>query len=405
VRKCSRVLGCAVIALVLALASARAEDEVPLTWADPTLEDALVAARIVVRGHIQAPLAGETEPRLAIEKVVAGDGKPGVSVPLWGTKGPPSLDPLLPRLATGDEGIFICRQAGDPDKARLELFTPSFGRFAIHKDGRVAAFVRSSFVSVEMKADDYETFLRNAWASVRGQKGEVAFVDSCRATLASLDPTAGDSALPAHVALEGLRYFAEPKDAKLALRFFACSRFQIRVSAARLLERAGGEDGADGLMRLALNDGDPVVASVAIEGIGRVKPTPKGAAAELLAHLRDMDAKANALHVNVEDPRTNEQQGPMYAAFETLRGLGSGDDATRIAVELLSKEDMDPFMAGVLHLAKMKAKTRVPEIVAKMRAADHPYGVFNENLGKLLEELTGEALGDSKEAWQAWLKK
>jgi hypothetical protein len=258
-----------------------------------------------------------------------------------------------------------------------------------------------------MKAEDYETFLRNAWASVKGQKPEVAFVDSCRATLAKLEPTAPESALPAHIALEGLRYGAEPKDARLAMRFFASSRFQIRVSVARLLERAGGEEAGDGLVRLALNDADPVVASTAIEALARVKPTPKTAATELLRHLASLDAHSTMLHVNVEDPRTNEQKSPLVAAFDTLRALGSGDEATKVALDLLAKDDMEPFMAGVLHLAKMKAKARAPEIVRKFRPADNPYGIFNENLGKLMEELTGKDLGearDQKEAWQAYLK-
>ncbi|MEZ0230680.1 MAG: hypothetical protein ACAI25_18810, partial [Planctomycetota bacterium] len=62
----------AVACLVGTVAVARAEDDPPSSWADPSLEDALVASRIIVRGHVQPPEKGETEPRLAIEKIVAG---------------------------------------------------------------------------------------------------------------------------------------------------------------------------------------------------------------------------------------------------------------------------------------------------------------------------------------------
>src|SRR5581483_9212644 len=134
---------------------------------------------------------------------------------------------------------------------------------------------------------------------------------------------------------------------------------------ARVLERAGGEEAGEALMRLAFNDADPAVASIAIEALARIKPAPKTAVAELLSHLKDMDAKSIDLHVNVQDPRTNEQPGPMYAAFETLRALGAVEEATKVAVEVLAKDDFDAFMAGVLHLSKAKAKDRVPLIVSK----------------------------------------
>lgn len=392
--------------LVLTLVAAsigRADEELPATWADPPLEDALSRARIVVRGHIQAPQSGETEPRLLIEKIVAGDGKPGVSVPLHGTRVSSTIRHVIPGLEPGTEGIFILREAGDAPKKRLELFTPSFGRFEI-EGGMVAGSFRNSFLSVTVKADDYETFLQNAWAAAYGVKPDTAFVDSCRKTLAALDPTSATSAAPAHVALEGLRLGAEEKDAKLATRFFAAGAFQMRVSAARVLERAGGAEAGDALLRLAFNDTDPVVQATAIESLARVKPTPQSAVKELLAHLDKLAADATVLRSSPEDPRTNEQAGPMYVAYTVLRALGAADEATTVALKVLAKDDVEPFMASVLHLAKAKAKARAPEIVGKFRPSDNPYTFFNEKLGELLEELTGQKLGASKEAWQTYLK-
>jgi hypothetical protein len=391
-----------VVAGALALPVARAEDP-PESWADPTLEDTLFVARIIVRGHVIASQPGETEPRLAIERVIAGEGEPGKSIPLYGSEATPALDKLLAPLKRGDEGIFILRQAGEAGKARLELPTPSFGRFQV-RSGIVAASVRDSFVRVEMKADAYEVFLKNAWARAKGGKADTAFLDSCRATLASLDPTGEESVAPAHVALEGLALGAEPKDAKLALRFFAMASFQARISAAGLLERAGGADGADGLLRLALNDTDPSVRSVAIAALAVVKPTPPQAAKELAARLLDMDAASTPMHVNVEDPRTNEWDGPLKAAFETLRALGAEDRATPAAIELLAKDDGDTLATACLHLARVKAKDRVAEIVAKMRPADYAYTKVNELLGDLLTELTGQDLGSDPAAWHAYVK-
>jgi hypothetical protein len=110
------------------------------------------------------------------------------------------------------------------------------------------------------------------------------------------------------------------------------------------------------------------------------------------------------MHVNVEDPRTNEWDGPLKAAFETLRALGAEDRATPAAIELLAKDDGDTLATACLHLARVKAKDRVAEIVAKMRPADYAYTKVNELLGDLLTELTGQDLGSDPAAWHAYVK-
>ncbi|MEZ0230219.1 MAG: HEAT repeat domain-containing protein, partial [Planctomycetota bacterium] len=281
---------------------------------------------------------------------------------------------------------------------------PSFGRVTVASGVAAGAFFRSSFVTINVKVEDYETFLRNAWAATHGGKAEVAFVDSCRKTLANLEPTNASAAGPAHIALEGLRFGAEAKDAKLAARFFASPTFQLRISAARVLEAAGGAEAADALLRLALNDSDPFVASVAIEALARVRPTPATATKDLAGRLKNLDANSTILRTSPEDPRTNEQPSPLLTAFETLRALGAADEASKVAVEILKRDETEPFMAATLHLAKAKAKDQIPAIIAAFRPADNPYTGFNEKLGELLEELTGKKLGPSKDAWQAWLK-
>ena len=391
------------VVAVLVAAVALAE-EPPESWADPTLQDALVAARIVVRGHVQASEPGESEPRLAVEKVIAGNGTPGVSLPLWGTKRPASLDNYLAPLRPGDEGIFILRQTGDPGKARLELPTPSYGAFVI-RSGFVGASVRDTAVRVQMKAEAYETFLAQAWAHAHGAPADAAFLDSCRATLGALDPKARESSVAAHVALEGLAFGAQEKDAALVLRFGGAPAFQVRVSAARVLERAGGGDAGEALLHLALDDPDPVVQAYALGSLGRVKPIPEGAVPRILAKVKELKAEATSLHVDVYDPRTNAAPAPMVAAFETLRALGGGEAAIGPALDLLAKDDADTLVAACLHLAKMKAKDKALAIAEKMRPAKYPYTFSNETIAKLLEELTDAKHGEDREAWIEYLKK
>ncbi|HZV00206.1 MAG TPA: HEAT repeat domain-containing protein [Planctomycetota bacterium] len=395
----------ALVIVFIIAALARAEDP-PETWADPTLEDALFAARVVARGHVQAPLKGETDPRLAIEKIVAGEGSPGMSVPLLGSKGPEALDKFVPPLAVGDEGIFILHLVGPVEKPSLELPTPSFGRFVI-VDGQVGACVRDAFHPILMKAADYETFLKNAWSKAKGNKPDAAFVDSCRTTLAALDPSDKAHDKDAYIALEGLALAAEPRDAKLVARSFASQHFEVRVSAARALARAGGAEATDALLRLALNDKDPAVQTTALQGLATAKPTPADAKKDLLAHLKDFDPKSTPKHVNVFDPRTNAWDAPLATAFRTLRDLGWGENAIPAAIDLLGKDDGDTVAAACLHLAQTKARARAAEIAEKMRGPDNPYTKINDLLGDLLEELTGEDLGanhSDREAWRAFLK-
>jgi hypothetical protein len=400
---CSFSLSFSFSVVLLSCGLALAEDP-PESWADPTLQDALAAARIVVRGHVQAPATGESQPRLAIEKVVAGKGTPGVSVPLWGTKRPASLDNYLAPLRAGDEGIFILRQTGDPTKARLELPTPSYGAFVI-RSGFVGASVRDTAVRVPMRADAYEAFLAQAWAHAHEAPADAAFLDSCRATLGALDPRARESAVAAHIALEGLAFGAQEKDADLALRFGGAPAFQVRVSAARVLERAGGGDAGEALLHLALDDPDPVVQAYALLSLGRVKPIPSDAVPRLLARVTDLKAVTTPLHVDVYDPRTNEAKAPMVAAFETLRALGGGEAAIAPALDLLAKDDADTLVAACFHLAKMKAKDKALAIAEKMRPKGYPYTFSNETIAKLLEELTDAKRGEDREAWLEYLRK
>jgi hypothetical protein len=397
------------LVVVLAAAAAAVAQEPAGSWDDPSLEDALRYARVVVRGHVMPPAKGESELRLAIEKIVAGEGSPGLSVPLLNVRGPATMDTLLAPAQPGDEGIFILRAAGPAEKPRLEVPTPSFGRFGITAGTTAGAF-RDSFVRIETSAESYEVFLKNAFAKTHGGTCDVAWLDSCRTTLRTIDSTQEASLGAAHIALEGLAYGAQdqgkPDDVELGLRFFASPAFQVRISAARLLEHAGGARAGAGLLRLALDDADPAVRSTAMTALARVKPTPEGTKKVLLARLTSMEAAEITLHVSAEDPRTNELPAPMLEAFKTLRAIGAGAEASPLAVELLAKDDGDVLAAACLHLEEVKDKEHVHQIIGKMRAKGYQFSNSNKMIGDLLENLTGVEMGEkatSKDAWTTWI--
>lgn len=374
------------------------------TWEEPSLEEALTGAKAVVRAHAD-PATKPASPTIVVDEVICGEATKGASVVIANAHNVIAEKYLkLEPLAAGEEGIFILHEepiGEDANKTRTVLPTPTFGRFPV-KDGKVVGCPRDSFVRVSLKVEDYAALLKNAYAKAKGQKPDAAWLAAQRAALGKIDATSVEQVDAAHVALESVALGAEAGDAELALRFFASPRFQVRISAARLLERAGGERAADGLLRLATSDEDPAVRSTAIESILKVKPRPKEAAKELLAHLRDQSAQTIRVQ-NADDPRANEYAAPLGASFETLRELGSGGEATTVAIELLARDDADVVGAACLHLAQARETPPLAPIVEKMRPKSYPYQGINELISNTLNRLTGESLPADREAWQSWL--
>jgi hypothetical protein len=392
------------ISVVGAGVPALAQQDEETAWEEPSLEEALGQANFVVRAHVD-PKSSSASPAILVDKVLGGETQEGARLVVTGTSNAVAEKYLgLVPLKAGEEGFFILHEVRDAEgqNPRLTLPTATFGRFPIH-DAKVTACFRDSFVRVDVKPEEFATFLKNAFAKTKGQKPDAGWLDEQRETLKKLDATSGASADAAHVALESLCYGATPADAELGLRFFGSPRFQVRVSAARLLEHAGGERAADGLLRLATQDEDPAVRSVATSALVRVKPRPKDAVKSLLAHLHDASAATISLHSSIDDPRTNEITSPLAAGFDALRDLDAGSEATPLALELLGKDDADTVSTACVHLVTVKPAPPLAAIVDRMRPKGYPYSGLNEFIANALNHLAGTSLPPDKDQWRAWL--
>lgn len=375
------------------------------SWEEPSLEDALRSARLVVRGRVLGSVAEDAgSSRVVVERAIVGKPPAGDSLAFGNASAAADTASVLPPLGAGDDVILVLEEdaSAAAGKPRWRLPTPTFGRFTV-KGGRVQGTPRDSFMRVDMSAQDLEGFLANASAVAQGQKADVAWLTSARASLAALDATAASSVGPAHVALEALCLGAQESDAELALRYFGSDRPQLRISAARLLTRAGGARAASGLLRLAIGDAEPSVRTVATFAVATVKPTPEGAVRELASRVRDASAAPISL-APPGDPRRGELASNLSAILEALKVLGAEREATDAAVELLSRDDDDTLAVACFFLHRVRPINHLHLIAQRMREADSPfYEHANRAIADLLKKITNAPIGLERDRWLTYL--
>jgi hypothetical protein len=400
-----RAVAIVAVALLAPLAVVTRAEEGADSWEEPTLEDALRRAKLVIRGRALGATGDDHgSPRVVVERTIVGTS-PGDAVVVGNATAARSFAGLVPPLEAGEDAIFILEEVPTPAPGapKLRLPTPSFGRFRV-VGGRVIACPRDSFVRVDMSAEAYEDFLKNASAAVRGGHADAAWLDSARAVLKNLDPTARKSLPIAHVALETLCYGAQESDADLALRYFGSSEMQLRISAARLLARAGSGRAGSGLLRLATDDSEPAVRTVATLALAQVKPTPESVVPVLAGRLGETSAAPISLASSKDDPRRAGLASNLGASLFTLRALGAGEQATLAAIDLLARDDENTLAEACLYLTRERPVGHLHEIAHKMRDKDDPFTAANKFIAELLRKITGAPIGPERDRWINYLE-
>jgi len=395
----------AALALALAGGAAAQEEEGPvrrdLFWRDPEFGEAVRAADAIVLAECTA--VGEDGAVYRVDVALTGGGIEGKELRVLGLHHPSRRE--RPPVEVGDRAYLLLRGREEP----FRLPTPTFGRFPVRSFG-VIACIGDTFVRIPLPAPTFERFLACALgadpAPLLAKAREILGADQ-------VDPTEAYVACRA-LALFGAGEGTTADDARLVMALLdrpaiaADRRYRVRMAAAEALGRLPTPPaGLRRLLTLAEEDPAAAVRSAAALALRpaleayRDRPEYREATDRLAELALEADAEPIAFGT-VDDPRTNELEGPLAAALRTLAALGS-HAGVRPALRVLEREDeADALVAGLAYFQALGDPEQAGAIAFRMRRPDAEDAVLNRLFASTLRALTGEDLGEDREAWVAW---
>ncbi len=397
------------LTLLLALAGAaplargQVEGE---TWEDPTLERAVRAADLVVLAECTATARGGGA-AYKVAKTFKGTPRDGREVMVLGLAMPDAAPDERP-VAVGDVAYLLLQ--GDPGGAVLAVPTPTFGRFPVQQGGAtVVGSFSDTFVRLAVPRARWERLL----ASLAAGAPDPELLADARRLVAAKDGDSND----VYQGLEVLALFGAEQDrpaieAVLAdARFAEPPRFRLRVAAVNALARLGGAASARRLTLVVEKDPLDVVKSAAATALGpvleRLVETDQAAAHEVVDRLVALTPGARSAPVrfgSAHDPRENQLHGLLGAI---LRTLGKIKARAGIAPALRAREREDDgaaLVAGLLFFQDLGDPEQAGAIAWRMRRPDAEDAYYNPLFRRALEALTGEHLGDDRDAWVRWCR-
>ncbi|RMG15785.1 MAG: hypothetical protein D6731_07635 [Planctomycetota bacterium] len=365
-------------------------------WRDPSFARAVREAELVVRAR--APRKGvRGGKRVRFRVVEVWKGKAPGDVIVGGLHDPTRSEGAS--FAPNAEVLLVLWRR----KGRLEVPTPTLGRYPI-RDGLVRyATLRDTFLRLSLPPEDLRRFVRLLLG-----KPDVRWLAGLRAGLR--DGSArerGDALAQRYLALEALAWAGRAADAEFALPYLDPEGpFQLRVSACRALAGCGGAPAGDVLLRVAGSDPEPAVRTAAVRALGRLRPRPEGLArrlAELLAAAPDRQVRFS----RPTDPRLNKWPSPKAALLGLLGRIGAREvKPSLLAVVREERPPGEVFTAALRALGTLKDDPELPrQLVESFRAAGEVgAAVYNAELCAALARITGErGPGADPEAWRAFV--
>lgn len=395
------------LALLARPAAAQADGD---TWTDPTLDAAVKDADLIILGECTFVAQGGGAAYKVVKTFKGTPPEGGKAVVVIGLVSPEQRPDEGRSVEAGDKAYLLLR--GQPGAQALSVPTPTFGRFPILDFGGkpvvVGAF-SDTYVRVPVAPPRWERILE---ALVRG-KADDALLQDVRALLAAKDADPSD----VYAALEVLALFGQEADraAVTALladpRFADPRRYRVRASAATVLGRLGGPASVDRLLALIETDEVPAVKSAAATALGPVlsalrtsdAATVERAATKLaaLAHT----APAEAIRPgSASDRRKNEVEGVLDALLKCLGNVRARAGIAPALAALERVDDLDAVMAGLSYFSALGDASQAGAIAARMRPQGAEDVYFNPMFARTLEGLTGQQLGNDREAWLRWAR-
>ncbi|MCA8921556.1 MAG: HEAT repeat domain-containing protein [Planctomycetes bacterium] len=390
--------------LLLACAAAPCWAQSDVFWDDPSLEDAVRDADLVVLA--QAKEVGPHEVRYEVLRTLKGPERKGATLRVQGLFHPDLADG--PPSQPEERAFLILRGEASGDSFLVP--TPTFGRFPIRRFGAselAVACLGDTFVRLPLDPELYAQFL-SGLAAGQSTKLITAAREALQAQLEAepLDSTA------LYVNLRLLACFGAAGDEPLLIKLLdraalgAPDRYRLRMAAAQALGALRGPRAASVLSALALDDEVPAVQTTAIRALERLvskldAEARKAALAPLIELAQTAKSEATVFS-GAEDPRRNVLPSPLSAALLAL-ALHAPAEGTRAALAALERADADAVGSGLVFFQVLgdRDAQAVPlaEIASRMRPADHEDVDLNLLFARTLRMLTGEDLGPSRDAW------
>lgn len=395
------------LALLLALALpplARGQVEGE-TWEDPTLERAVRGADLIVLGECTAVARGGGA-AYKVTRTFKGTPRDGREVMVLGLAMPGAAPDERP-VEVGDVAYLLLQ--GDPGGAVLSVPTPTFGRFPLKGGETVVGSFSDTFVRVGVPRARWERVV----GSLVSEAPDAALLADARRLIAAKDADPND----VYQGLEVLALFGAEADraaveAVLAdARFTEPPRFRVRIAAVNALARIGGAASARRIAAVVEQDPLDVVKSAAATALGPVlerlvEPDP-AAAREVVDRLVALTPDARSAPIRfgtAHDPRENQLNGLLGAI---LRTLGRIKARAGIAPALRALERVDEgaaLVAGLLFFQDLGDPDQAGAVAWRMRRPDAEDAYYNPLFRRTLEALTGQQLGDDRDAWVRWCR-
>jgi hypothetical protein len=370
-------------------------------WDDPTLAHAVRDADLIVLA--KAGKVATNGAAYRVERTLKGPKRDGELLAITGLHHPELRD--RPPVSQGDHAYLLLR--GEAEGEGFSLPTPTFGRFVLREGQVVLSFGGSdTFVRLRVPAARFEAIVGGF---VTGKAP--ALVSWCREVVRGDEP-AGEEL---YQALRVLSWLGTSGDAASAARILKNERYggaeheRVRMAAARVLGRTGGERGARTLVALAVpGKVRPAVVSVALDQVPvALGDHPPQRAVRAVCHeLARLTPKLRTKPIRygqADDPRRNFVDAPLMACLKSIARLGSSAGVGP-ALRALEREDFEAIQAGLVYFERLKDPAHAADIAERMRPAGHRDVFVNRAFGASLQLLTGQRLGDDRRAWLAWCR-
>ncbi|MBL4845791.1 MAG: HEAT repeat domain-containing protein [Planctomycetes bacterium] len=375
-----------------------------LTWADPTLRDAIRDADLIVLAR--ALRVAKNGVAYEVEQTLKGPKRDGHLLAVTGLHHPELRH--RPPVQSGDLDYLLLR--GKPTGEGFALPTPTLGRFPCRVlSGRplVVASLGGSetFVRIAVPQSHFEALLRG----INSGKSKELLGDA-RVRLSGKSLPGPERV---YWALRCLGLFGSRADRDLLPQIRRAiekagprsATFRLRAAAATALARIGGRGAIQTLLGL-LRDPHRGVQSAAAEGLSRVVADMAGSnvfelVVKRLVEFAGAASQRPVTFTSVEDPRTNRIDAPLAAALKGLARLAV-PEGLRLARRTLKTEDLDTIDAGLAYFEERGDPRLVPILIKGMRPKGHTDHFVNRRFARVLSLLTKEDYGLDPQDWQAW---
>ncbi|MGE0709216.1 MAG: hypothetical protein AB7N76_19870 [Planctomycetota bacterium] len=388
----------ALLLCVLLASAARAE-----VWRDPTLDEALKGADLVVRAvALEDGREGVEEVRFQVEEALHGQAPRELAVAGL-------IDPTRIKGPTfvkrGQRALLLLakRKRG----AGWAIPTPTFGRFRLDGETVKLAPLRDTYLRLDLARDDYERFLRLRL----GRRPDPAWLAALRAHLdaAQPEPVPADARARQYLALEALAQVGQAEDAARAAKILTkVQPFQLRISACRALARAAGAKAAGRLLELGREDESKAVRIAAIRALAGLDPPPRGLVEKLAGLLPSATSEPFRLSQGPNDPRTNEWPSPRATLLQAIAKHGVAPVRAQVLAILEEPQVALPVFSVALEaLLTLEQDPALPRELAARFRSEREVGaqLYNRELCIALTKLTRQRFGEDVAAWRRWVSR